>query len=153
MAPFFATGVSVQIERRDKRRDRTASEREIKAAVKRRDSHRCRWPRCEYHTIPQVIDCAHLQAAGMGGDPRMLRMTEDNLIAICRLHHRKAPISLHSGDLKIVPLTDAGANGRCEFWHGSQLIGTELSPGVLIGDVERVVELFVGVRAREERRP
>lgn len=118
MSPYFSTGVPVAVERRQKRRDRKAVELDVKAAVKKRDGYECRWPACEYRTVPQLIDAAHLDAAGMGGDPQSLRMTRENLISICRLHHRKAPVSLHSGDLKIEPLdSDLGAEGLCAFYR------------------------------------
>lgn len=117
MSPYFVSGVPVAVERRQKRRDRKAIELDVKARVKKRDGHQCRWPACEYRTVPQLIDAAHLDPAGMGGDPQSLRMTTDNLISICRLHHRKAPVSMHSGDLKIEPVTESGADGLCAFYR------------------------------------
>lgn len=104
----------VAIERRQKRRDRKAHELDVKAEVRQRDGVGCRWPRCEFATTNQTIDAAHIEAAGMGGDPKSIRMRRNNLIRICRSHHR-GPVSLHSGDLKIVPQTDQGTDGPCDF--------------------------------------
>lgn len=104
----------VAVERRQKRRDRKAIERQVKAEVKRRDGNKCRWPRCEFTTVRQPIDCAHLKAAGMGGDPKSIRMTRDNLMLLCRQHHQ-GPISLHSGDLCVEPQTSRGTDGPCDF--------------------------------------
>jgi hypothetical protein len=55
-----------------------------------------------------------MQAAGHGGDPTLLRGQRWQKMRICRQHHR-GPVSLHSGDLRVVPLTDKGTDGPCEF--------------------------------------
>lgn len=99
-----------------KRKTHSSHEDAIKRQAKRRDSSRCRWPRCEHRTVRQPLDGAHLDAKGMGGTPDGRRNTTANVISICRLHHQ-GPRSLHSGDLDIRPLTKEGADGPCAFYE------------------------------------
>lgn len=104
------------LERHDRKTKRKQADNDVKQAAKFRDGNRCRWPHCEYRHIPQVIDAAHvLQAAGMGGDPLLIRTTRDALMAICRLHHRTGVQSLHSTDLRVEPMTGEGTDGPCQF--------------------------------------
>lgn len=108
--------------RSQKARKVLLSERAIKAEAKRLDAYRCRWPDCE---VPQgtfwgQIDPAHVQAEGMGGDPTLQRTTLENILAVCRWHHR-GPRSLHSGHLKVEKLTPQGTRGPMACY--------ELQPG------------------------
>jgi hypothetical protein len=77
-----------------------------------------------------VLDGAHLQAAGMGGDPQLRRTTRANIISLCRTRHRQ----LHAGAARIEALTVAGADGPCVFslWRDAAYVevGRERSLGV-----------------------
>ncbi len=99
-------------ERRLRKAKRATVEDDVKAEVKRLDGHKSRWPHAEFPKYR--LEAAHLAAAGMGGDPKSARMTPENLITLDWLSHR-GPNSLHSGDKRIVPLTNAGTRGPCEF--------------------------------------
>jgi hypothetical protein len=103
-------------EYREKRRSRRSSAKlSVKVELKVRDGIGCRWPGCEFWRKGYIVDGAHvMQAAGSGGDPRMVRSQRHHQMRICRQHHR-GPVSLHSGDLRVIPLTDKGTDGPCEF--------------------------------------
>src|SRR5574341_582039 len=125
------------LERHARKLSRKAADASVKAAAKARDGYRCRWPHCEYRAVRQPLDAAHItQAAGMGGDPKLLRTQRQDLMAICRLHHRTGYLSLHNGGLAIEPMTDAGTDGPCNFWartlnrssSANHLVARELSP-------------------------
>jgi hypothetical protein len=125
----------VTLERHERKLSRKRAEDTEKQAAKRRDGGKCRWPHCEYRAVSQVIDAAHvIQAEGMGGDPKLRRSKRHQLLAVCRLHHRGAAVSLHSGDLKVQPMTSAGTDGPCSFWRwtdqGWCVVAEEVSIGI-----------------------
>lgn len=104
--------------KRSRRAKVEKAERLEKAIVRARDQ-RCRWP----HLLGACsgrLEVAHLRAKGMGGDHGR-RSTADQMILICANRHQ-GPISLHSGDLRIIPITRAGTNGPCKFQvrHGAE---------------------------------
>ena len=103
---------SVKTRRANKARHNAQKARRIKAAVKVADGGTCRWAGCE--TPPDTfwgqLEVAHLQAAGMGGDPQLRRMVPENLITLCRWHHQ-GPHGLHSGQATIDPVTEQGTRG------------------------------------------
>lgn len=120
-------------EYRDKRRSGSKSAKlESNAELRVRDGIGCRWTGCEFWKKGVIVDAAHVvQAAGMGGDPTMVRSQRWHKMRVCRTHHR-GPVSLHSGDLRVVPLTDKGTDGPCEFQqrnpksaHGWETVGGE----------------------------
>lgn len=102
------------MERRDRRKELTAVEDDEKKTVRLRDGF-CRWPECDYCRKYKnlTLHVAHLNDKGMGGD-HGLRSTADQMILLCSLRH-EGPVSLHSGDCKITPITDKGTNGPCQF--------------------------------------
>lgn len=51
----------------------------------------------------------------MGGDGGT-RSSANQMVLLCVLRHQGAE-SLHSGDLRIEPLTGLGTSGPCEFWR------------------------------------
>lgn len=112
---FAKPSVPQSIVRHERKLARQAHERREKQATKARDWHKCRWPRCEYSAVGQPLEAAHVEDAGMGGSDE--RMRRDNLVTLCRLHHRTAPQSIHSGDLKIEALTGLGTDGPLSFWQ------------------------------------
>ncbi len=125
-------GTPLAVERHQRKLDLKADERQVKANVKRRDGNTCRWPRCEFAAITQPLDCAHVEPSGMGGRPSLMR--EDNLLLLCRAHHR-GPMSVHSGDLRVTPQrAELGTNGPCDFEiltpRGWEVLASEKTIGI-----------------------
>jgi hypothetical protein len=94
------------------------AERAIKTQAKYLDGYRCRWPDCD---VPPDrywggIEAAHYEAEGMGGDPTLIRCTVENLIALCRFHHRGPRGIDGSGLAKLVPTTDQKMRGPVECY-------------------------------------
>lgn len=84
-------------------------EARMKTIVRKRDGYRCRWPGCDCRERRDRIEVAHVVNKSAGGSSEA-----SNLICLCVARHRGRP-SLHSGDLRIEPLTAAGTNGPCAF--------------------------------------
>jgi hypothetical protein len=131
---------SALLKRRADRKAIELEEEKEKAKVRKRDRG-CRWPRCECKALKNIaLHVAHLDDKGMGGD-HGLRSRADRMIHLCFLRHEGQP-SLHSGDLAIVPQTDAGTDGPCDFYarhadHGRlELVASERTIGI---SVERTV--------------
>lgn len=101
-----------RIARRNKRK---AAKMTIQKELRARDGIGCRWPGCEFWRKGYRVEAAHLDASGMGGDPSLIRTQRQKLIRICYPHHQGV-CSLHSGDLRIVPVFEArGTDGPCSF--------------------------------------
>ena len=97
-----------------KRRKNDDHERAEKAAVRKRDDNRCRVPICS--TPFTLIEVAHLEHKGMGGDPKQIRTQRQKMLCLCMRHHRVGPISLDRGTLWIKPVNeDNGTDGTCVF--------------------------------------
>lgn len=128
------------LERRASRRAIELAERLAKEQVRRRDKT-CRWPRCECRALKHIrLEVAHLDDKGMGGDHGE-RTHVEQMILLCFLKHQGAT-SLHSGDARIVPQTDQGTSGPCDF-----LLRNDLT-----GELELVAaETTIGIS--EERNP
>lgn len=119
------------LERKDKRKEIEAGEDEQKAIVRFRDG-RCRWPHCEvcrrYKTL--VLQVSHVvRAKGMSGDRTLERSQADQMMLLDPITH--AAQERHEKD--VVPLTDEGTKGPCEFWaedeHGQKyLVAREIAP-------------------------
>jgi hypothetical protein len=84
------------------RRTRTAPPA-LRRAVHERDHHRCRFPGCE----SRKVDLHHIQHWSNGG-----RTSQDNLILLCRRHHRivhdkgyliTAARQFHTREGKLIP--------------------------------------------------
>lgn len=97
--------------RRDRRSDAVKHERHEMDAAKRRDRNVCRWPKCEFAKKGLAIHAAHLWHRGAGGNPDGTRTKRNQLIALCARHHQL----LDHADLSIVPLTEHGTDGPCDF--------------------------------------
>lgn len=106
---------SALMERRERRKAVDAFEDAEKHKVRIRDRMQCRWPSCEYCRRYKnlTLHVAHLHDKGIGGD-HGLRSSADQMILLCSLRH-EGPISLHSGDCRITPITDRGTDGPCQF--------------------------------------
>jgi hypothetical protein len=98
------------MQRRERRKDVDAFEDAEKHKVRIRDMY-CRWPACEYCRRYKnlTLHVAHLKGKGRGGDSRA-----QNMMLLCSLRH-EGPISLHSGDCRISPLSSRGTDGPCIF--------------------------------------
>ncbi|HKA75328.1 MAG TPA: hypothetical protein VKE26_26230 [Xanthobacteraceae bacterium] len=94
---------------------RLAHERRQKAIVRRRDP-RCRRPGCPHcaqHHGRLRLDCAHLSAKGLGGDPQGRVTTAAQMIRLDLISHGEQ----ERGLLIIVPLDPRrGTAGPCEFY-------------------------------------
>lgn len=94
-----------------------AEDKEIarKNEAKHRDGWACRWP--EKHKCRGILEGVHIfEDKKMGGDRGLVSETW-NLMALCSWIHRSGPVSIHSKDLWVEPLTDKYADGDCEFWR------------------------------------
>lgn len=114
MIPKPAKGASTRA-RKAHRKAQDARERANKAEARLRDGG-CRWPRCGCQNRPWT-EVAHLVAKSVGGSSET-----GNLIELCRARHQ-GTISLHSKRAAIVPLTEAGADGLCEFFINGMSVG------------------------------
>lgn len=132
MIEKFKDGETLADYRIKRRNGRRSALQAIKTELRVRDGIGCRWPGCEFWKQGYRVDAAHvIQHAGHGGDPSLIRSQRHQLARICVRHHQ-GPFSLHSGDLKVVPLTDRGTDGPCEFHvrndaaeHGWEVVGGE----------------------------
>ena len=101
-------------ERKERRKEIVAAEDANKAEVRRRDG-RCRWPFCAYcrRYKDLALQVAHVvEAKGIGGDPMLVRSKVEDMMLLDPLTH--AEQERHERD--VVPLTDRGTSGPCEFW-------------------------------------
>ncbi len=120
---------------RQRRHDRTAAEAREKDRVRVRDRI-CRWPHCENcRRFTPRLEVAHLDAKGMGGDPRGAVTTADQMVLLDYLTHQSGIYSLEQHGRRIEPLTDRGTDGPCEFWQsdgrgGWYLVARERAPFV-----------------------
>ena len=139
MLSKYIDGMTWREAKRKRSLERTAKRKAAKVTARSLDGGRCRWPHCECRTLGLSLESAHLKALGMGGNPDSSRDDPRNLITLCIETHRTGRLSLHKGTRKIVPLTDEGTRGPCEFWqddeHGQMyLVARERAPFVYIKD-------------------
>jgi hypothetical protein len=135
----YVDGKTVREAREDVKAGRRTVERLGKDSAKKDDGGRCRWPHCDCRKIKQPMDGAHLDAKGMGGNPKGDRHDPRNIITLCREVHRTGRKSLHSGDRRITPLTEDGTRGPCLFEmtdeHGRWfVVAEEREPFIYIRD-------------------
>lgn len=100
--------------RRTRKEKLDAHEDREKTAVRKRDRYQCRWPKCIYRNQAVPLEVAHLEHKGPGGNPDGTRSVRSKMILLCQNHHQ-GRTSLHSKDLRIVPLTEQGTDGPCKF--------------------------------------
>lgn len=120
-------------EYREKRRNaRKAGVPHVKTELRVRDGIGCRWPGCEFWKRGYAVHGVHLEDMGMGGDPKLIRTQRNTMIRLCAKHHGPGPFTIHSKDLRVIPLTDKGTDGPCEFQvrnpkaeHGWETVGGE----------------------------
>lgn len=129
----YVDGMTWRESRHAKRKAREMDERTAKASAKADDGGRCRWPSCDCRQRRLSVEMAHVASKGMGGTPDGRRNDPRNLITLDIETHRTGIKSLHSGDRKVVPLTEDGTRGPCEFWQTDDngawfLVATEREP-------------------------
>jgi hypothetical protein len=110
----YQGGKSLSEYREERRNGRRAHEDRIKAELRARDGKGCRWPGCEFWKKGIRVEGVHLVDKGMGGDPLGIRTQRALMIRLCNRHHQGS-VSIHSGDLDIVFLTDKGTDGPVQF--------------------------------------
>ncbi len=128
MLSKFKDGKTFAEERAEKKAAVKKHELSEKAKVRKRDKT-CRWPACPCAKLGIRLEVAHLENKAMGGDPQQIRTQAAKMILLCHTVHQ-GPLSLHSGDRKIEPLTTAGTSGPCRFWEDGVVVGVEKSPHV-----------------------
>lgn len=104
------------IERKERRRDRRASEEANKAEARKRDG-KCRLPHCPYcKEFGKTLGAPHvahvIKAKGIGGDPECERSTPGMLMLLDPLAHA----AQEEHDWIVEPLTEHGTRGPCEFY-------------------------------------
>lgn len=124
---------SYLIERKERRKSVEAHEDAEKDAVRAADGY-CRWPHCEHcRRYKPRLEVAHLDAKGFGGD-HGTRSDRTQMILLDYLTHQGSD-GLEQHGRRIVPLTDRGTRGPCEFWRkdpsaGWYLVARESAPHV-----------------------
>lgn len=100
------------LEGRKRRKAIVDAEEREKLKVRKRDKQ-CRWPYCENcRAWKPRLDVAHVCGAkGMGGD-HGARSTADQMMFLDAVTHSEQ----EQHKREIVPLTDHGTDGPCEFW-------------------------------------
>lgn len=81
-----------------------------KLKAKARDGHRCRVPGCATNLAKWRLEAAHVTDEGMGSR-HSVSCESMHYAAVCFPHHQGAR-SIHTGDLRMVPIEPArGADG------------------------------------------
>lgn len=111
--PKPAKGAS-RAQRLDRRAEIVRIENHAKLAAKVRDGYQCRVPGCTTDTKVWRLESAHLVDKGMGGDHGTHSHQRSDYVSCC-LHHHQGRRSLHSGDLKAIPLTAEGGDGPVQW--------------------------------------
>lgn len=129
----YVDGMTWREAKHARRTARELDERQAKAEAKADDGGKCRWPHCECRRRRLPVELAHVESKGMGGTPDGRRNDPRNLITLDIEAHRTGRKSLHSGDRRIVPLTEDGTRGPCEFWETDEagqwfLVAVEREP-------------------------
>lgn len=113
MFPKPAKG-SARAERLDRRAEIERIEARAKLAAKVRDGYACRVPGCTTNLQQWRLESAHLVTKGMGGDHGVYSSHRRDYVSTCFPHHQGAR-SLHSGDLKALPLTSEAGDGPVQW--------------------------------------
>ncbi|NDB75222.1 MAG: hypothetical protein EB141_06190 [Verrucomicrobia bacterium] len=132
MIEKFKDGETLAEYRERRRNARRIGIQNVKTELRVRDGIGCRWPGCEFWKRGYAVHGVHLEDMGMGGDPKLIRTQRSSMIRLCIKHHGPGPYTIHSKDLRVVPLTPKGTDGPCEFQvrnpkaeHGWETIGGE----------------------------
>lgn len=105
---------SAKQERIEKRAALDYAQDKAKHAAKRRDGHQCRKPGCANNLAHWRLESAHLDDKGMGGDHGLRSGERSDYVSLCFLCHQ-GPRSIHSGDLRMEPLTAQRGDGLVRF--------------------------------------
>jgi hypothetical protein len=91
-------------EQLEARKDRRATERSHKAAARKRDHYRCRFPLCGCRTLglrlEARLEVSHDRHKGSGGNPAGDRSLRHMLITLCLHRHQDGIVSRHKGTLR-----------------------------------------------------
>lgn len=109
-------------ERKAIQRARKDAEAATMRAVKAEDGHICRVPGCK----SRQVEVAHEHHRGMGGNKTLDRTVPSRLITLCVAHHDMYD-RVRRPDLDIVPLTERGLRGPCEYLLDGQFYARERS--------------------------
>lgn len=109
-APAKPARGSYRQERDEQRAAEVAKEELAIKDAKVRDGHHCCWP--ERHKCRGLLEGAHIVDKSRGGANHT-----SNIISVCAWIHRRGPESIHSKDLVVQPLTDAGADGAVAYYR------------------------------------
>ncbi len=131
--------------------ERRQKETTAKAAVRRRDQYRCRFPRCGCRTIGLRLEVGHLRHKGIGGNPLGDRSTPDGMILLCGHRHQHGAVSLHKGTLEPRALTSDGMNGPVAwFVDASALWSEHAGEGWILVAVEERVQKVAALTLQQE---
>ena len=114
MIEKFKDGETVQDYRHRRKVARKAAKADVQKELRQRDGMGCRWPGCELWKRGYVVHNVHLEDAGMGGDPALIRTQRRKMLRLCYAHH-SGVLSIHSKDLRVIPLTERGTDSECQF--------------------------------------
>src|SRR4051812_21313587 len=106
---------TAKFERQQRRKDLVSDLDKLKAECKALDHYKCRLPHCPFCAQVKGMQpqSAHVtQAMGIGGDPTLIRSHLDMLMTLDPLAHG----AQERGEVAIVPLTEKGTRGPCEFY-------------------------------------
>ena len=104
---------TVGITQRRRSAKRRALEMLYKTKAKVRDYFRCRFPGCTVQGR-EYVEAAHIQSAGMGGNPDGSRgWKAECYVTLCANHHR-GTVSIHSGHYRFSVGT-SGGDGLVRF--------------------------------------
>lgn len=123
---------TVKRARRGRLRENRTAEQDNKRDAKKRDGFKCRFPLCECRKHGYILESAHNDHKGPGGDPLGIRSETGNLITLCTFRHQASRISLHRHGLRPKFLTKKGYDGP---------IAWEVDVAELFGGVERWREI------------
>lgn len=136
-------------EREDRRRTREREEKAAKAASRRRDGNRCRFPLCGCQRQHRRLESAHVVDKSRGGPNR-----PENLITLCVDRHQDSEVSLHRGTLEIVAKDERGMDGPVAFFvsldtarsFGRVCLARESAVGILepLDDWQRAILEQIG---------
>lgn len=114
---------TVTRDRRVKRQRVEKSRVDVKAFVRRDDGYKCRIPKCDCLALRLRPEVAHVVPLSLGGPD-----TPENMLLVCGPRHRGRP-SIHSGDVKVKPVTKSGTRGLCDFYLYGKYLGSNEPPG------------------------
>lgn len=96
-------------------------ETDNKAAVRRREGFKCRFPLCGCAKFKLRLECSHNEHKKMGGDKVGNRSETSNMALLCEHRHQTGIFSRHAGTLMVRFLTARGFDGPVIWLIDKQL--------------------------------